>query len=47
MSARMHEGNEWLRYHGSWPLLAAIVFLDPKTTWPVGFYAPLDRTVLE
>jgi uncharacterized protein YjbI with pentapeptide repeats len=27
MSARIHKGIEWLRYHGSWPLLAAIIFL--------------------
>jgi hypothetical protein len=23
------------------------VAYDPRTTWPAGFYAPSDRTVLE
>jgi hypothetical protein len=29
-----------------WATLAGVTY-DPRTTWPAGFYAPSDRTVLE
>jgi hypothetical protein len=40
------KGAVFQQVNFDWATLAGVTY-DPRTTWPAGFYAPSDRTVLE
>ena len=40
------EGAVLQQVNFDWATLTGVTY-DPRTTWPAGFYAPSDRTVLE